>query len=100
MICTPTKGTAPRHTDVLADQQAREELQRSEKDLAELYITIDLARNDINRIAQLGTTQVNCAAQVRSFATVHHLVSKITAQLREDVMLGEFLQALCPAAID
>ena len=98
LICTPTKGTAPRHTDVRADQLAREALQHSEKDLAELYITIDLARNDINRISQVGSTHVRCAAQVRSFATVHHLVSTITARLQEGVTLGEFLQALCPAA--
>ena len=98
LVCTPTKGTAARHTDVRADQQAREALQRSTKDLAELYITIDLARNDINRIAQVGSTQVSCVAQVRSFATVHHLVSTITARLQNGITLEEFLQALCPAA--
>ena len=98
LTCTPIKGTAARHTDMQADQQARQALQCSAKDLSELHITIDLARNDINRIAQVGTTQVSCAAQVQSFATVHHLVGTITARLREDVTLGEFLQALCPAA--
>ena len=98
LTCTPIKGTAARHADVLADQQARQALQSSAKDLAELHITIDLARNDINRIAQVGSTQVSCAAQVRSFATVHHLVGTITARLRDDVTLGEFLQALCPTA--
>ena len=98
LTCTPIKGTAARHTDMQADQQARQALQCSAKDLSELHITIDLARNDINRIAQVGTTQVSCAAQVQSFATVHHLVGTITAHLREGVTLGEFLQALCPAA--
>ena len=98
LVCTPTKGTAPRHTDVRADQRARQALLQSEKDLAELYITIDIARNDINRIAQVGSTHVSCAAQARSFATVHHLVSTITARLQDGVTLGEFLQALCPAA--
>ena len=98
LICTPIKGTAARHADAQADQLARQALQCSAKDLAELHITVDLARNDINRIAQVGSTQVCCAAQVQSFATVHHLVGTITARLREDVTLEAFLQALCPAA--
>ena len=98
LTCTPIKGTAARHDDAQADELARQALARSAKDLAELHITLDLARNDINRIAQVNTTQVSCAAQMQSFATVHHLVGTLTAQLRHDVTLGEFLQSLCPAA--
>ena len=98
LTCTPIKGTAARQQDSDADRQARTALQNSPKDLAELHITIDLARNDINRIAVPGSTQVSCAAQLQSFATVHHLVGTITACLRDDVTLGEFLQVLCPAA--
>lgn len=98
LTCTPIKGTAARHRDTHADELVRRALGQSAKDLAELHITIDLARNDINRIAQVGTLQVSCAAQVQSFATVHHLVGTITAHLRHDVTLGEFLPALCPAA--
>ena len=98
LTCTPIKGTAARHDDAHADELARQALGRSAKDLAELHITLDLARNDINRIAQVNTTQVSCAAQVQSFATVHHLVGTITAQLRHDVTLREFLLSLCPAA--
>lgn len=98
LTCTPIKGTAARSRDPCTDRQARAALQHSTKDLAELHITIDLARNDINRIAQPGSTQVSCAAQVQSFASVHHLVGTITARLRDDVTLGEFLHALCPAA--
>ena len=98
LTCTPIKGTAARHNDTRADELARQALGRSAKDMAELHITLDLARNDINRIAQVNTTRVSCAAQVQSFATVHHLVGTITAQLRQGITLGEFLSALCPAA--
>ncbi len=98
LTCTPIKGTAARCREMRADQRARQALLRSAKDLSELHITIDLARNDINRIAQVGSTEVSCAARVRSFATVHHLVGTITARVREGVTLEEFLHALCPAA--
>ena len=94
--CSPIKGTVARVNDYQQDLAAQQWLVNSAKDLAELHITIDLARNDINAIAH--TTSVIDPAHLQSFATVHHLVAKIEATLRDGVTLGELLTALCPAA--
>lgn len=98
LICSPIKGSAPRYQDVHKDHQAGEELTVSAKDLAELHITIDLARDDINRIAVSGSTQVINSAQLLSFPSVHHLAGTIQADLRVGVKFAEFFSALCPAA--
>ena len=96
IYCTPVKGTAPRYHDKRRDSLAAETLQNSSKDRAELHITVDLARNDLNRIAY--NTEVQEADKVMSFNTVHHLVARIKATLQAGTTLQSFLQALCPAA--
>ncbi|MDE3268931.1 MAG: chorismate-binding protein [Pseudomonadota bacterium] len=96
LLCSPIKGTASRSTDTQQDLMRMRALQSSEKDLAELHITVDLARNDIGRIAN--AIRVHDAGRVRSFRTVHHLVAKIQATLSAPISLQEFLQAMCPAA--
>ena len=96
LSCSPIKGTVACVADRDRDLAAQRWLMNSEKDLAELHITIDLARNDINTIAH--TTRVTEPAHLQSFATVHHLVARIEATLHEGVTFGELLTALCPAA--
>ena len=96
LSCSPIKGTVARVADRQQDLAAQQWLVNSKKDLAELQITIDLARNDINSIAH--TTHVIEPARLQSFATVHHLVARIDATLHEGVTFGELLTALCPAA--
>lgn len=96
LSCSPIKGTVACVADRDRDLAAQRWLMNSKKDLAELHITIDLARNDINTIAH--TTHVTEPAHLQSFATVHHLVARIEATLHEEVTFGELLTALCPAA--
>ena len=96
LSCSPIKGTVARLSDRQQDLATQRWLVNSAKDLAELHITIDLARNDINAIAY--ATRVADPAQLQSFATVHHLVARIEATLRDGVTFGELLTALCPAA--
>ena len=96
LSCSPIKGTVARIADRQQDLAAQQWLINSAKDLAELHITVDLARNDINSIAH--STQVIDPAHLQSFATVHHLVARIEATLRKEVTFGELLTALCPAA--
>lgn len=93
LLCSPIKGTAGREWQDCTTAQA---LQCSEKDLAELHITIDLARNDIGVIAD--DIRVINSGQVRSFSTVHHLVAAIQATLTKPITLERFLHAMCPAA--
>ena len=92
----PMKGTQPRSTDPVADAKARDFLRQDEKNRAENLMIVDLLRNDISRIAELGTVKVPELFAVESYATVHQMVSTVEAQLRPGVGLGQILQALFP----
>jgi len=92
----PMKGTQPRSADPVADQKARDFLRQDEKNCAENLMIVDLLRNDISRIAKLGSVTVPELFAVESYATVHQMVSTVQAQLRPGVGLGQILQALFP----
>ncbi len=92
----PMKGTQPRHADPVEDAKARDFLRQDEKNRAENLMIVDLLRNDISRIAQLGSVKVPELFAVESYATVHQMVSTVQAQLREEIGLGQILRALFP----
>jgi para-aminobenzoate synthetase len=92
----PIKGTAARAADPVADALARDGLARSRKDRAEHLMIVDLLRNDLGRVAQIGSVHVPRLADVESYATVHQLVSTIRARLRDDVDVADCLRATFP----
>ena len=94
----PIKGTAPRSNDALTDRAAARELLHSPKELAELHMIVDLLRNDLGSVAKSGTVQVRDSGSLRSYATVHHLMATIEAQLATGhVTIDEVLKGICPA---
>ena len=92
----PMKGTQPRSHDPTEDAARRDFLQRDEKNRAENLMIVDLLRNDISRVAQLGSVSMPDLFAVETYATVHQMVSTVRAQLRPGVGLGEILTALFP----
>lgn len=92
----PMKGTQPRNADPVEDAKARDFLRQDEKNRAENLMIVDLLRNDISRIAELGSVKVPELFAVESYATVHQMVSTVEARLRPGVGLGQILQALFP----
>lgn len=78
---TPIKGTRPRHLDKIKDEQSKSALVNSEKDRAENLMIVDLLRNDISKNCMPGTVNVPDLFYLESFPAVHHMVSKIKAQL-------------------
>jgi para-aminobenzoate synthetase component 1 len=92
----PIKGTRPRHADAAEDARLRHELLRSEKDRAENLMIVDLMRNDLGRVAALGSVRVGALQQVESFASVHHMVSSVTARLRDGLDAVDLLRACFP----
>ena len=92
----PIKGTAPREADPRADGAAREGLRTSAKDRAEHLMIVDLLRNDLGLISQIGTVHVAKLMDIETYATVHQLVSTIRGLLRDDVDLADCIRATFP----
>jgi len=68
----------------------------SEKDLAELAMIVDLERNDLGRCARPGGVRVEVFPRLETFATVHHLVADVAADVRPGVDAFDLLAALFP----
>lgn len=92
----PIKGTRPRSEDPAEDARLLQELLASEKDQAELAMIVDLLRNDLGKVAAVGSVRVGTFPEHASFAQVHHLFATITATLRPGVSTVELLRATFP----
>lgn len=93
----PMKGTRPRSVDPDADAALRRELLESEKERAENLMIVDLMRNDLGRIAELGTVEVPSLLDVEEYAHVHQLVSTVIARLRHPLTALDAVQSAFPA---
>lgn len=78
----PIKGTRARGADPMSDAALAAELQASAKDQAENLMIVDLMRNDLARVCDPGTVSVPARAVLRSYANVHHLVSRVRGRLK------------------
>ena len=92
----PIKGTASRGADGIADDHAARALVADPKEQAEHLMIVDLLRNDLGRVARIGTVHVAEHARLVSLPQVHHLVSTVRAELRENVGPGALLAATFP----
>lgn len=94
VLSSPIKGTVPREGPDTAGNAAA--LRRSAKDVAENVMIVDLVRNDLGRVAEIGTVRVSALLDVRPHPGVWHLVSSVEAQLRPDVTDADLLRAAFP----
>lgn len=92
----PIAGTHPRSADPGEDERLRRDLMASPKERAEHIMLIDLERNDLGRICQPGSVEVDELMAVCSYAHVHHIESNVRGRLRPGVTPGEVLRALFP----
>ncbi len=92
----PIKGTRPRGETPARDAWLAKQLETSAKDRAEHVMIVDLERNDLGRICRTGSVRVERLAALRSFATVHHLVSSVRGELREPLDWQALLAATFP----
>lgn len=93
----PIKGTAPRGATPTQDAALAEWLRTDPKTRAENLMVLDLLRNDVGMVSQMGTVSVPDVMKVESYASVHQLVSTVRGRLREDVNTIAALRALFPA---
>ncbi|PLP98010.1 aminodeoxychorismate synthase, component I [Cupriavidus pauculus] len=95
LISRPMKGTAPRHADPVRDEQAGRMLRTSVKDRAENAMIVDLMRNDMGRIARVGSVSVSDLFELERYPSVWTMTSTIHADVGQATLL-EILRALFP----
>jgi anthranilate synthase component I len=93
----PIAGTRRRGVTEEEDRYFADELMKDPKEQAEHYMLVDLARNDVGRVAKYGTVKTPVLMEIGKFSHVMHLISKVTGELREDIHPIEALLAAFPA---
>lgn len=93
----PIAGTRPRGKDDDEDKALERELRESPKERAEHAMLVDLARNDLSRVAAPGTVRVSKLARVERFSHVMHLVSDVEAMLDAECSCADLIRATFPA---
>lgn len=92
----PMKGTAPRGATAEEDRALKEGLAADPKNQAENRMIVDLLRNDVSHISEVGTLDVPDLFRVETYTTVHQMVSRIRAKLLPGLTFAEILRALYP----
>ncbi len=92
----PIAGTRPRGGTPREDARLERELHADAKERAEHAMLVDLARNDLGRVARYGTVTVSDDALIERYSHVMHLVSEVQATLREDATAWDAFEAIFP----
>lgn len=92
----PMKGTAKRGATATEDTEIVEAIRRDIKTQAENRMIVDLLRNDISRITEVGTLDVPKLFDIETYPTVHQMVSHVQARLRPGLSIRDVFSALFP----
>ena len=93
----PIAGTRPRGADEASDRALEAELLADPKELAEHLMLIDLGRNDVGRVAEIGSVEVTDRMTVERYSHVMHIVSNVVGRLRPGLSAIDVLRATFPA---
>ncbi|MBL8180841.1 MAG: aminodeoxychorismate synthase component I [Blastocatellia bacterium] len=96
IVTSPIKGTRPRGVNANDDERLRNELAASQKDRAENTMIVDLLRNDLGRVCEFGSVNVDELHAIREFPSLFHLESTISGKLRNDASIADIFKALFP----
>jgi len=92
----PIKGTSPRGRDQASDLASRAALEASAKDRAENLMIVDLVRNDLGRVCEVGSVEVPELMVIESYASVYQMVSTIRGRLRDECDVFDLVRATFP----
>jgi anthranilate/para-aminobenzoate synthase component I len=93
----PIKGTRPRGRDAEEDRALARALDEDPKERAELTMIVDVERNDLGRVAEVGSVRLASAPAVATHRTVHHRAARVTARARAGASREEVLAAMLPS---
>ena len=96
LISQPIKGTTRRGNTPEEDELLKEALRADEKERGENIMITDLVRNDLGRIAQPNSVNVDELCEIYSFETVHQMISTVSALAKKELKFSELLQATFP----
>jgi para-aminobenzoate synthetase/4-amino-4-deoxychorismate lyase len=96
--CTvrPMKGTLKRGRTLAEDIEYAKFLSSDSKNRSENVMIVDLLRNDLGRLAQMGSVHVSSLFDIETYETLHQMTSTITGQLKDDITLPTLFKALFP----
>ncbi|MFB7141627.1 anthranilate synthase component I family protein [Gottfriedia sp. NPDC056225] len=92
----PIAGTRSRGNTIEEEQQLMEELRSNEKEQAEHIMLVDLERNDLGRVCEYGTVEVDELLVIEKYSHVMHLVSNVRGNLQKDKDSFDLLKAVFP----
>lgn len=93
----PIAGTKPRGKTKQEDEQIAAALLQDEKEIAEHKMLVDLGRNDVGRVAKVGSVRVTKYMNIERYKFVMHIVSEVVGELRDDAHVLDVLGASLPA---
>ncbi|MCX6385532.1 MAG: anthranilate synthase component I [Solirubrobacterales bacterium] len=93
----PIAGTRPRGDSAEQDARIADELMADEKERSEHVMLVDLGRNDLGRVCEYGSVELETFMSVELYSHVMHIVSSVTGQLRDDVGAMDALKSMLPA---
>ena len=98
LITKPIKGTTRRDSDPKKDEDLKNELFNSLKERTENVMAVDVARNDLSRLAQRGSVEVNKLYNIESYESVHQMVSTVRCQIKPGYGFEDIINATFPMA--
>jgi len=93
----PIAGTRPRGSSPEEDRRIAAELLNDDKERAEHVMLVDLGRNDLGRVCEYGTVEVDELMEIETYSHVMHIVSSVSGTLREGVGALDALRSVLPA---